>query len=357
MYIGVDTHKQQHMLGAVDEQGRTGKTLSIRNTPEGWATALSWSRQWEGEHVWGIENSGSLGKGFAQFLLDQSEPLVYEISPQRTAQYRRRGRTQNKTDELDAQAITRLLVAESEDLPLARADDLSTELRVLSDHRDNLLKERTRLINRLRAQMLQLDPVYDEKSGPLTKDAGIIYCQNLELPDSDSLVQTRMLIIHQLCEQITRLNEEMAEIEKMLQQKVKESQTPLIEMSGIGDVIAARLIGELGCSPRIQSAAALAALAGISPVAVSSGSRCSYRLNRGGNRMLNRAFHMIALGQRRCNPLARAYYAKKLSEGKTDREAMRCLKRQLVNVVYRLLRHKTQGIEDPKTSLERATAA
>jgi transposase len=101
--------------------------------------------------------------------------------------------------------------------------------------------------------------------------------------------------------------------------------------------VAARLIGELGCTPRIHSAAALAALAGIAPVAVSSGGRHGHRLNPGGNRQLNRAFHMIALSQLRCEPLAQAYYAKKRAEGKTARSALRCLKRRLVDVVYRLL--------------------
>ena len=111
-------------------------------------------------------------------------------------------------------------------------------------------------------------------------------------------------------------------------------------MCGVGVIAAARLIGELGCTPRIRSAAALAALAGIAPVAVSSGGRNGHRLNRGGNRRLNRTFHMIAVCQLRCEPLAQAYYAKKRAEGKTARSALRCLKRRLVDVVYRLMREQ-----------------
>lgn len=84
MYIGVDTHKASHTLAAVDEQGRMGKPLSIHNTPEDWAKALSWSRNLEGSHLWGIENSGSLGKGFAHFLFGQDEQSVYEVSPRRS---------------------------------------------------------------------------------------------------------------------------------------------------------------------------------------------------------------------------------------------------------------------------------
>lgn len=343
MYIGVDTHKQTHVLVAIDEQGQTCGSRKIANTPQGWTAALEWGRGWEEELIWGVENSGSLGKGFAQFLLEQGEGQVREIVPHRTAQYRKRGRSQDKTDTADALAMARLLRAEREYLPEVQADDVSTELRVLSEHRDNLVGDRTRLINRLHAQMLQIDPSYQEKCGPLTGSPGLRYCQELSLPDATELVQTRLLIVHQLAAEILRLDEEIAEITKLLQQRVHSTGTPLLELCGVGEVIAARLIGELGSTPRIRSAAALASLAGISPLEVSSGSRRGHRLNRGGNRKLNRAVHVIALSQRRCNPRAREYYARKRAEGKTERGAMRCLKRRLVDVLYRLLRRGAVG--------------
>ncbi|MDP9382687.1 MAG: IS110 family transposase [Chloroflexota bacterium] len=343
MYIGVDTHKRSHVLVAIDEQGQACGSRKIANTPEGWAAALEWGRGWERGRIWGVENSGSLGKGLAQFLLEQGEEEVREIVPHRTAQYRKRARTQDKTDTADALAMARLLRAESEYLPRVHADDVSTELRVLSEHRDNLVDDRTRLINRLHAQMLQIDPSYREKSGPLTGERGLSYCRDLSLPDASDLVRTRLLIVRQLTEQLARLNEEIAEVTKALQRRVHSTNTPLLELCGVGDVIAARLIGELGAAPRVHSAAALASLAGISPVEVSSGGRHGHRLNRGGNRKLNRAIHIIALSQRRCDPRAQEYYAKKRAEGKTERAAMRCLKRRLVDVLYRLLRQGAMG--------------
>ncbi|MDP9375406.1 MAG: transposase, partial [Chloroflexota bacterium] len=112
-------------------------------------------------------------------------------------------------------------------------------------------------------------------------------------------------------------------------------------------VVASRSPGERGCAPRIASAAALAALAGIAPVAVSSGGRQGHRVNCGGNRRRNRAIHVIALTQRRCEPLAQAYYAKKLAEGKTARAAMRCLKRRLVDVLFRLWQPCRQATPSP----------
>jgi transposase len=195
MHIGVDTHKKRHVLVALDERGQICGTDSVANTPAGWLAALRWARERERDRVWGVENSGSLGKGFAQFLLSSGETAVHEIVPHRTAQYRKRGRTQDKTDQTDALAMARLLQAEREHLPLVERDDVSTELRLLSDHRDNLVAERTRLVNQLHAQMLQIDPCYAERSGTLTSRKGIRYCQALALTDADSIVRTRLLIV------------------------------------------------------------------------------------------------------------------------------------------------------------------
>ena len=341
MYVGVDTHKRLHTLVALDEQEQTLGTRTVANTPEGWAVALHWARTHQRSCHWGVEKSGSLGKGLAQFLLAQGETDVREVVPHRTAQYRRRGRTQDKTDSADALAMVRLVRAEGETLPHVQADNVSTELRVLSDHRDNLVVDRTRLINQLHAQLLQLDPCYEERSGPLTRPAGVRYCQELCLPQADSLAQTRLLVVRQLAARLLQLDTEIGEVTTVLQQRVAVIGTPLLHLRGVSTVVAARLLGELGCIPRIHSAAALASLAGIAPVAVSSGSRHGHRVNCGGNRQLHRAIHVIALTQRRCEPLAQAYYAKKRAEGKTGRAAMRCLKRRLVDVLYRLVQQQT----------------
>jgi transposase len=339
MYIGVDTHKRTHTLVALDEQGRSVGMRTIANTAEGWAAGLTWARECRETHTWGIENSGSLGKGFAQFLLGQGEAAVCEVSPHRTAQYRRRGRTQDKTDQTDALAIARLLLAEGEGLPRVQRDDLGTELRLVSDHRDNLLAERTRLLNQLHAQMLQLDPGYRERSGPLTTPRGLAYCRAYRPADPSGVVQARLLIVTQLTDQVAQLDTAIAGLTDRLTQLVQASRTPLLALRGVGVVVAARLIGELGSTPRVPSAAALAALSGTAPVAVSSGNRQAHRLNRGGNRQLNRALHIIALAQRRGDERAQAYFAKKLGEGKTKKAAMRCLKRRLVDVLFRALRH------------------
>jgi transposase len=211
MHLGVDTHKRTHIRVALDEEGRQFGTRTISNTPEGWAEGLAQARgKQHQQRRWGVENGVSLGKGFAQFLLAQGEVAVQEVSPQRTAQYRRRGRTQDKTDQADALAIARLLLAEGAHLSAIQRDDRSTELRLLSDHRDNLLVDRTQLINRLHAQMLQIDPDYQARSGALTARRGLLYCRDLTLPEADGVTQTRLLIVRQRVGQILRLDEQIA---------------------------------------------------------------------------------------------------------------------------------------------------
>jgi transposase len=192
-----------------------------------------------------VENSGSWGKGLAQFPLAQGEGTVCEVSPQRTAQYRRRGRSQDKTDATDALAIARLLLAEGEQLPRVQADDASTELRLLSDHRDNLLAERTRPINQLHGQLLQLDPTYQEASGPLAEPAGIAYCRALTVERPSPLAQTRLLIVRQLAEQARQLEATIAQTTALSRERVRATRTPLLAVCGVGDIIAARILGEL----------------------------------------------------------------------------------------------------------------
>jgi transposase len=352
MFAGVDTHKKTHVLVVIDTEGRTHGSRTVTNTPEGWAAALQWVRGQQQQQVrWGVENSGSLGKGFAQFLLAQGEADVREVVPHRTAQYRRRGRSQDKTDVADALAMARLLRAEGEGLPMVQADDTSTELRLLSDHRDNLVVDRTRLTNQLHAQMLQLDPRYAERSGPLTRAAGVRYCQDLQLPEGDGVVQTRLLVVRQLAARIAHLDAAIKEVTAAIQRRVAATGTRLTELLGVGAVVAARLLGELGCIPRVRSAVALAALAGVAPLAVASGGRHGHRVNPGGNRKLNRALHIVALVQRRCEPRAQAYYEKKRAEGKTGRAAMRCLKRRLVDVLFRRIQPATSALPSPSTAV------
>ena len=174
MHIGVDTHKKQHVLVALDARGQTLRhPQRARIRPPGWAAALQWARERDTDLRLGRSRTAARwARASPSSCSAAARTAVHEIVPHRTAQYRKRGRTQDKTDHADALAMARLLQAEGEHLPRVERDDLSTELRLLSDHRDNLVAERTRLVNQLHAQMLQIDPCYAERSGALTSRNG-----------------------------------------------------------------------------------------------------------------------------------------------------------------------------------------
>lgn len=275
MSIGVDTHKRSHTLVLLDETGHAVDMLTIANTPAAWSTALTWACRLATPRCWGIENSGSLGKVFAQYLLEQSETAVHEIAPHRTAQYRRRGRTQDKTDAADAPALARLLPVERADLPAVQRDDTCTELRLLSDQRDNLVAERTRLINQLHAQMLQLDPGYKERSGRLTAKRGVQYCRDRQLPSAPALAQTRLLIAHQRADQVLGLFAHIATPTRELTRRGKALGSPLQQLRGLVPLLIARLLGELGSTVRLSSAAGR----GIGSIAAGTASSTAFSIS------------------------------------------------------------------------------
>src|SRR5215216_2487686 len=137
--------------------------------------------------------------------------------------------------------MARLLRAEGELLPAVQADDGSTELRLLSDHRDNLVSERTRLTNQVHAQMLQIDPEYRTRSGSLTRPTGVQYCHELQLPAAGAVVQARLLVVRQLAAQLLRLDADIATLTGELTARVRATGTRLTELRGVGPVLAARL--------------------------------------------------------------------------------------------------------------------
>ncbi|MGH3042598.1 MAG: transposase [Gaiellaceae bacterium] len=151
---------------------------------------------------------------------------------------------------------------------------------------------------------------------------------------------------------LSRLEGELREVEGEIRQLVRESATGLVELVGVGDLIAARVIGEVGDVRRVATKDRFASLNGTAPIPASSGQTSRHRLNRGGNRRLNHALHMMALTQARIDPRARAYLERRRAEGKTHRDALRALKRHLSDVVYQQLR-RDAGLLEPRPSTTR----
>lgn len=337
--IGVDCHKENHTLVAVDAVGRPIAQLAIPNRPSEYPKVCTWAAALDQQRLWGIENSGSFGYALAQYLLNHQEP-VYEVSPHLTGRKRRTSLDAQKSDPADARAIARIVLQEETKLPKLHPQDLSSVLKVAVEHRDNLIGQRTQLLNQLHMHLTHIEPGYQERLGSLQQPAALQACVDYPMPSEDPVAQMRIPIIQQIAHLILSLTDMIQHIETdHIQPMVQKTHTPLLSIQGIGLIAAAKLMAYADPIHTIKSAATLARYSGIAPIERSSGPTLRHRVDGQGNRQLQAVFYMIALTQKRCNPLAQAYLAKKRREGKTNKEAMRCLMRRLVDIIYAVWKH------------------
>jgi transposase len=244
----------------------------------------------------------------------------------------------------DARAIARAVLREGiERFPAAFLDEQAVEIRLLCDHREILVAERTRLINRLRWNLVVLDPELEAK----------IPARKLDYPGQLQRITRRVRAMPQTArarvsrEQVKRiaaLTREAEALKRELRDLVRAHRPGLLAETGCGPLTATILIGQTAGTERFASDAHFARMAGVAPIPASSGRRDRHRLHRGGNRQLNRALHVIAITRGRLDPETRAYLARKEAEGKTRMEAMRCLKRHLARRYYRLLSEQPDGL-------------
>lgn len=331
--VGVDTHKESLAVCAVDEVGRVVNEETFGNDPAGHACCVAWLQELPVPRRVGIEGSAHLGAAFSAFLGRHGEQ-VCEVPAVRTNRERRRTGRPGKSDPGDALAIARV-VARGEGQPVARPGSLETEaLRLLTDYRDELVADAGRLRNRLHADLSVLVPGYKAERVRLASAVG----RQRALDAVSAHPGVRSELVGRRLGQLEALEAEMAELEERIERLVTERTTALTSIVGVGALTAARILGRTGDPVRFRSAPAFAMACGVAPIPAGSGYTCRHRLNRGGDRQLNRALHTIALVQSRTDPRAQAYIARKRAEGKSTREAVRCLKRHLADVVYRALR-------------------
>ena len=330
--IGVDGHKVEHTLVAADGLGRRLAEYALVNAPTTYAGALQWAQQVGDERLWAIENSGRFTRAFAQYLLGQGERVV-EVSPRWTARTRQGSRDYAKSDPHDALAIARVALREDTPLPSLQLEDETTELKLWVEQRDNLVKERVRLLNQLHAQLSEVEPTYKERLGLLTQPKTLRTCRRYRR-GSGRHDQIRAQIIRQLAGLVLTLNEPIAQLEQQIRPLVDQIAPVLLSVTGIGWLHAAHLISYVGPIQLVKCAAALAHYAATAPIRYGTAGRYYHRLDHRGHRRLNCVFHRIAQVQARFNPLAKAYLEKKKAEGKTPKQAFRCLKRRMVDIVY-----------------------
>jgi transposase len=335
--IGADTHKSAHALAAVD--AATGRLVGGREIPateQGQLAALRWSQELGPEVVWAIEDCRHVSQRLEQALVGAGERVVW-VAPKMMGISRRGEREPGKSDEIDARAIARAVLREGiERCPVAFLDEQAMEIRLVCDHREVLVAERTRLINRLRWNLVILDPDLE----------ATIPARKLDYPGQlqrvtrrlRALPQTaRVRIAREQTRRIAALAREAEALKRELRDLVLAHRPELLAQTGCGPLCAAILIGQTAGAERFATDAHFARMAGVAPIPASSGRHDRHRLSRGGNRQLNRALHVIAITRGRIDPQTRAYLQRKEAEGKSRIEAMRCLKRHLARQFHRQL--------------------
>jgi transposase len=329
--IGVDVHKQSVTAVAVDAAGRM---LDERTVPVGSDELIGWASALDAERLWAIEDCRLLTPWLERLLLGLGEELV-RVSPKLTVPERRAGRVRGKSDPIDALAVARAALREP-DLPRPRpGEQVYREIKLLVDHRDDLVDERRRTQQRLRWHLFELDPTLVV---PLRMLGRASHLERVSrwLARRDQELQVR--IARELAARCRSLNRTIEGLDQELERRVAMVAPGLLELPGCGAVTAAKLLAEIGPISRFKTDAQLARHSGVAPLEASSGKSQRHRLDRGGNRQLNAALYRIAITQSRYHAGARAYLERKQAEGKSKREAIRCLKRLLVRVVFNTLK-------------------
>jgi transposase len=343
--IGVDAHKRSHTLVAVDEVGRKAGERTVPATSEGHLQALEWAARWPAVRF-ALEDCRHVTRRLEQDLLAAGCAVV-RVPTQLMAASRRAGRQPGKSDPIDALAVAHAALREP-GLPAARLDGPAREVKLLSDHRRNLVTERTILCNRLRWHLHELDPGLQVPSRGLRR-----YCVLDDL--AARLAGLEGVVARIAAELVARCREltvQVNALERELGALVRTLAPALLAVPGCGVLGAAVIVGETAGARRFRSKDAFARFTGTAPIPVWSGSTAGkVRLNRGGNRRINCALHMIAVTQARGIGPGKDYLDKTLARGKTRKEALRLLRRQLSNAVFTAL------LADEKPTLTPARGA
>jgi len=334
--IGIDTHKDSLAACAVDDLGGVLGEATFANDPAGHVDLAAWAARVAPGARLGFEGSSTFGAAAAR-TIERLGYTVCEVPPQLSRRERGRTRRAGKSDPGDALAIARVTAREA-DLPPIRRVDPTTELGLLLAARTDLVAEATRIRNRLHADLVVLVPGYGATAANLVWERHLVTIARAlrRLPGVHAeLARDRLVELRRLQARSQAL---AGRIGRLM------AGHPLLGLPGVGPLTAAALVARTGDPARFRSPDAFAMLAGVAPIPASSGQTRRMRLNRGGDRQLNRALHVIATVQARCYPPATAYVARKIAEGKNRRDAIRCLKRQLVRTIFGLLVEGSQPV-------------
>jgi transposase len=327
--IGVDPHKGSHTAVAISPAEELLGELRVRASASQTQRLLAWAALWP-QRTWAIEGAPGLGHLLAQQLLAAGEQVL-DVQPKLGARVRLLATgAVNKNDPNDARSVAVAALRSPSRRP-AQPDDHATVLKVWSKRHRDLGRTRTQVVCRLHAVLCELVPGGVPKAitaGQATRLLG-------SLSPSDAVAAARCELAACFLDDLRRVDAQLAEVHKKLTTAVRASGTTLTEVFGVGPVVAATVIGAVRDVTRFSDRDHFAAYNGTAPIEVSSGPRKIYRLSRRGNRRLNHVIHMTAVTQIRYrHSPGRAYYDRKLAEGKTPKEALRALKRRVSDAIF-----------------------
>ena len=334
--VGVDPHRDAHALAVIDvRSGVVVFEASIVASGEGYAHALSLvDEHAAGRRAFAVEGTGSFGAGLTRFL-DARGERVLEVG-----RLRRERRSGGKTDALDAIRAARSVL--TQDRPATpRASGEREALRALMAAREGAVNARRAGLCQLRNLLVTAPEPLRSELRPLTR-ARLLDRLSTVRPERrrDPELRGTLLAMRAVARRVVQLTSEEHDLAREIETLTRKLAPQLLTQPGIGPLAAAQVLLSWSHPGRIRSEAAFARLAGCAPIPASSGQTVRYRLDRGGDRRLNRALHMILVTRRRSHPATIAYINRRLQEGKNSREATRCLKRYLARNLYRLLENR-----------------
>jgi len=337
--IAIDPHKASWTAAVVDASSQPVATIRVPVSRDGYRALRRFARRWP-DPTWAIEGASGLGAPLTARLRTDGIDVV-DVPAKLAARVRMLSTGHGRKND-DADAVSVGIAARSaRTLNSAAVEGTITALRAIVDHRDDLVKTRTQTVNRLHVVLTNLIPAGAQRD--LTAERAAELLRGIR--PRDTAGKTLRGLAADLISEMRQLDQRIAKAAADVQTAVTASGTTLTELCGIGALTAGKILGRVGTIDRFHSAAAFATYTGAAPIDVSSGDVVRHRLSRAGDRQLNLCLHVMALTQIRQDTPGRAYYLRKRTEGKSHKEAMRCLKRRLSDVVYRQLRHDANRLD------------
>ena len=336
--IGVDTHRDEHVAVAIDQQGvRLGQRRSPATT-WGYGDLEQWSRDLGEVSAFGVEGTGSYGAGLARFLTGRGHSVVEVNRPDRSTRFRK-----GKSDPTDAEMAARAVLAGVADATPKSGEGEVEMIRMLKSAKDSAVKARTQAANQMKALIVTAPAQLRETLDGLPTAALTTRCAGFRPGRLDDPTMAARYTLRSLARRYRQLSKEIQDLQAELARLIWTTAPALVGVFGVGPDTAATLPIAAGGNPqRLRSEAAFASLCGVNPIPASSGKTNRHRLNRGGDRQANSALYRIVVVRLSHDPRTRAYMLRRTGEGLSKSEIIRCLKRYVAREVFSVIRNSAE---------------